>query len=125
MASPQRDIYAAAEVGGKTVIERYRVGPDTDRTIGPAWATPEQAALMALALQEAYDRGWQDAVADIRGEELVSPAEISSICGVSRSAVSNWIKRYGDFPHPVAGNLRRRYEVEAWCNRHRHKESGD
>lgn len=114
----KRDVYATTEVGGRIIVERYRVGPDTERRIGPDWATPEQAALMAMALQEAYERGWQDAIADIRGEELMAPAEIAKLCDVTRAAVSNWVKRYDDFPPTVVANLRRRSDVQAWCRRH-------
>lgn len=35
---------------------------------------------------------------------LVSPSDISEIAGVSRGAVSNWRKRYDDFPEVVGGS---------------------
>jgi hypothetical protein len=34
--------------------------------------------------------------------DLVSPADIAEECGVGKSAVSNWIARYPDFPQPLA-----------------------
>lgn len=36
-------------------------------------------------------------------DPLVSGAEIARIAGVTRAAVSNWRRRYDDFPSPVAG----------------------
>jgi hypothetical protein len=33
--------------------------------------------------------------------DLVSPADIAEECGVGKSAVSNWIARYPDFPRPL------------------------
>jgi len=37
------------------------------------------------------------------GESLVSAAEIARLAGVTRAAVSNWRKRYDDFPGPAGG----------------------
>lgn len=39
-----------------------------------------------------------------RDEGLVSPSDIADMAGVSRGAVSNWRKRDGSFPRPVAGS---------------------
>ena len=33
--------------------------------------------------------------------DLVGNADIAERCGVGRPAVSNWIKRYSDFPTPL------------------------
>ena len=49
---------------------------------------------------------------------LVAPSDIAEMAGVSRGAVSNWRKRSGDFPAPVAGTTSKplfdRAQVEAW-----------
>ncbi|MBW8483943.1 N-6 DNA methylase [Actinomadura parmotrematis] len=54
-------------------------------------------------------------------EALVSGAEIARLAGVTRAAVSNWRKRYPDFPEPVGGGNRstlfRLPEVQAWLKR--------
>ena len=49
----------------------------------------------------------------------VTAAEIADLAAVSRAAVSNWRRRYDDFPEPVAvapggGDLFRLDEVERW-----------
>jgi chromosome partitioning protein len=50
--------------------------------------------------------------------ELVGVAEIADKYNVNRSAVSNWAKRYGDFPVPLAclkmGPVWDWATVEAW-----------
>ena len=54
--------------------------------------------------------------------ELVSLADIAKLGRVSRPAVSNWRRRYEDFPQPVqetgARSLFRLAEVEHWMRRH-------
>ncbi|MFD2397090.1 N-6 DNA methylase [Prauserella oleivorans] len=50
-------------------------------------------------------------------ESLMTAAEVARLAGVGRAAVSNWRRRYQDFPEPVAGAgspAFRRSEVEAW-----------
>lgn len=51
-------------------------------------------------------------------KRLVSPSDIAELVGVNRPVVSNWRKRHGDFPSPVAGTdakpLFDRGEIEAW-----------
>lgn len=32
---------------------------------------------------------------------MITPIEIARLVGVTRSAVSNWRKRYDDFPKPI------------------------
>lgn len=53
----------------------------------------------------------------------VSPAEIARLAGVTRAAVSNWRKRYADFPTPIGGGARNALfalpEVRTWLDRHR------
>ncbi|MBN1174068.1 MAG: N-6 DNA methylase [Micromonosporaceae bacterium] len=44
-----------------------------------------------------------DAAAQVPTERLVSAAEVARIAGVTRAAVSNWRRRYPDFPAPVGG----------------------
>lgn len=44
-----------------------------------------------------------DAQAQMPPERLVSAAEVARIAGVTRAAVSNWRRRYPDFPAPVGG----------------------
>lgn len=34
--------------------------------------------------------------------DLVSSADIARMCGVGRAAVTNWKRRYADFPKPLA-----------------------
>ncbi|WP_020421234.1 N-6 DNA methylase [Amycolatopsis sp. ATCC 39116] len=54
---------------------------------------------------------------------LVTPAEIARLAKVTRAAVSNWRKRYEDFPAPVRGTGRTALfdlaEVRSWLDRHR------
>lgn len=35
-------------------------------------------------------------------DDLVAPSDIAEMFGTTKSAVSNWISRYGDFPPPLA-----------------------
>lgn len=61
--------------------------------------------------------------ADTRNQvvSLVTAAEIAKLANVTRAAVSNWRKRYPDFPVPASGTGRTaRFllsEVEAWLTR--------
>jgi hypothetical protein len=54
-------------------------------------------------------------------DPLVTGAEIARMTGVTRAAVSNWRRRYGDFPGPAGGGanspLFRLTEVRAWLAR--------
>ncbi|MEV5550621.1 N-6 DNA methylase [Streptomyces sp. NPDC052309] len=54
---------------------------------------------------------------------LVTGAEIARIAGVTRAAVSNWRRRYDDFPAPAGGGgnspLFDLAEVQAWLDRQR------
>lgn len=51
----------------------------------------------------------------------VTPAEIARLAGVGRAAVSNWRRRYPDFPQPVSGTASSpRFalaEIEQWLRR--------
>ncbi|WP_214105074.1 N-6 DNA methylase [Acrocarpospora catenulata] len=55
-------------------------------------------------------------------DTLVPATEIARLAGVTRAAVSNWRKRYPDFPAPVGGGPRNALfalpEVRAWLDRH-------
>lgn len=55
------------------------------------------------------------------GETEVTPVEIARIAGVGRAAVSNWRRRYDDFPQPVDGTATNpRFalaEIEEWLRR--------
>src|ERR1022692_2344293 len=50
--------------------------------------------------------------------EEMTAAAIARLAGVGRAAVSNWRRRYPEFPQPVGGSLTSptfsRTEVEAW-----------
>ncbi|CAL9379907.1 hypothetical protein SUDANB1_01043 [Streptomyces sp. enrichment culture] len=54
---------------------------------------------------------------------LVTGSEIARLAGVTRAAVSNWRRRYGDFPTPVGGGVNSPLfdlaEVQAWLGRQR------
>lgn len=53
---------------------------------------------------------------------LVSAAEIARLAGVTRAAVSNWRKRYPDFPAQAGGGRNALFalpEVNAWLDRQR------
>jgi SAM-dependent methyltransferase len=68
-------------------------------------------------------------VTNAASQGLVGPSDIADIAGVSRSAVSNWRKRAGDFPSPVGGSpakpLFARQEVTEWLVRHHHTPRAD
>ncbi|QSB13262.1 N-6 DNA methylase [Natronosporangium hydrolyticum] len=55
------------------------------------------------------------------GESEVTPVEIARLAGVGRAAVSNWRRRFDDFPKPVSGTATSpRFaltEVAAWLRR--------
>lgn len=52
---------------------------------------------------------------------LVTGSEIARIAGVTRAAVSNWRRRYDDFPAPAGGGVNSPLfdlaEVQAWLNK--------
>ncbi|OEJ23976.1 N-6 DNA methylase [Streptomyces agglomeratus] len=54
---------------------------------------------------------------------LVTGSEIARLAGVTRAAVSNWRRRYDDFPKPLGGGVNSPLfdlaEVQAWLNRQR------
>ncbi|MGW7644196.1 N-6 DNA methylase [Streptomyces bobili] len=54
---------------------------------------------------------------------LVTGSEIARLAGVTRAAVSNWRRRYDDFPKPAAGGANSPLfdlaEVQAWLDRQR------
>ncbi|GGS66286.1 N-6 DNA methylase [Streptomyces cinerochromogenes] len=54
---------------------------------------------------------------------LVTGSEIARLAGVTRAAVSNWRRRYDDFPAPAGGGagspLFRLAEVQAWLDKQR------
>jgi Type I restriction-modification system methyltransferase subunit len=54
---------------------------------------------------------------------LVTGSEIARLAGVTRAAVSNWRRRYGDFPNPAGGGVNSPLfdlaEVQAWLDRQR------
>jgi len=56
------------------------------------------------------------------GDTMVSAADIARLADVGRAAVSNWRKRFDDFPQPVGGTatspLFSLSEVETWARRH-------
>ncbi|MFC8074647.1 N-6 DNA methylase [Streptomyces sp. NPDC057307] len=56
-------------------------------------------------------------------EPLVSGSEIARLAGVTRAAVSNWRRRYDDFPAPAGGSagspLFALSEVQEWLGRQR------
>ncbi|MFD8885844.1 N-6 DNA methylase [Streptomyces erythrochromogenes] len=63
-------------------------------------------------------------MADMEGaspEQLVSGSEIARLAGVTRAAVSNWRRRYEDFPAPRGGGVNSPLfaftEVQAWLER--------
>lgn len=61
---------------------------------------------------------------------LVTGAEIARLAGVTRAAVSNWRRRYDDFPAPVGGGagapLFALHEVHAWlAKQHKGQELSD
>ncbi|MEU5146748.1 N-6 DNA methylase [Streptomyces yangpuensis] len=58
---------------------------------------------------------------DASPEQLVSGSEIARLAGVTRAAVSNWRRRYEDFPAPKGGGVNSPLfafaEVQAWLDR--------
>lgn len=54
----------------------------------------------------------------VEDQAVVTAAAVARLAGVGRAAVSNWRRRYGDFPRPVGGSDSspsfRLAEVEAW-----------
>ncbi|MER5514530.1 N-6 DNA methylase [Streptomyces sp. NPDC002763] len=54
---------------------------------------------------------------------LVTGSEIARLAGVTRAAVSNWRRRYDDFPAPAAGGVNSPLfdlaEVQAWLDKQR------
>jgi hypothetical protein len=54
---------------------------------------------------------------------LVTGAEIARLAGVTRAAVSNWRRRYSDFPAPAGGGVNSPLfdltEVQAWLDKQR------
>ncbi|MCM0673876.1 N-6 DNA methylase [Micromonospora phytophila] len=56
------------------------------------------------------------------GSEAVAAGDIARLAGVGRAAVSNWRRRFPDFPQPVGGSsaspLFALAEVEDWLSRH-------
>ncbi len=59
------------------------------------------------------------------GELLLSPSDIAELAGVNRPVVSNWRKRYADFPFRAGGTeakpLFASLEVEKWLTKRGHK----
>src|SRR3954464_8980854 len=57
------------------------------------------------------------------GGSLVTGSEIARLAGVTRAAVSNWRRRYDDFPAPAGGGANSPLfalpDVEAWLDRQR------
>jgi SAM-dependent methyltransferase len=55
------------------------------------------------------------------GEAVLGAADIARLSGVRRPAVSNWRRRYSDFPRPMSGSsanpMFSMAEVEQWCLR--------
>ncbi len=58
----------------------------------------------------------------VGGEATVAAHDIARLANVGRAAVSNWRRRFPDFPEPVAGSaaspLYALAEVEQWLTRH-------
>jgi hypothetical protein len=56
------------------------------------------------------------------GDTLVSLADAAKMAGVTRPAVSNWRRRYGDFPEPVeetgTTSLFRLADLSRWMHKH-------
>lgn len=58
---------------------------------------------------------------------LITASDVAELAGAGRSTVSNWRKRYDDFPQPVAGTpgkpLFKLTDVQEWMSRHDRVES--
>lgn len=58
---------------------------------------------------------------------LITASDVAELAGAGRSTVSNWRKRYDDFPQPVAGTpgkpLFKLTDVQEWMSRHDRAES--
>jgi hypothetical protein len=56
-------------------------------------------------------------------EALLTSAEVARMAGVTRAAVSNWRRRYADFPQPAGGRAGSQLyplaEIRAWLDRQR------
>ncbi|GIF48206.1 type I restriction-modification system DNA methylase subunit [Asanoa ferruginea] len=56
------------------------------------------------------------------GAATVASGDIARLAGVGRAAVSNWRRRFADFPQPVGGSsaspLYALFDVENWLRRH-------
>ena len=54
-------------------------------------------------------------------DQFVGIAEIADLCNVSSAAVTNWRKRFNDFPQPIAvlkaGPVFKAEEIEKWFRR--------
>jgi len=61
-------------------------------------------------------------------DELMGPAEIAQLLGVTQGRVSQLARDYDDFPAPVAelaiGRVWKRSDVEAWVARHPDRRPG-
>jgi predicted DNA-binding transcriptional regulator AlpA len=53
--------------------------------------------------------------------DLVATGDIANMAGVTVDAVAQWVRRYPDFPVPVAvtsgGKIWQREDVEAWLRK--------
>lgn len=62
-------------------------------------------------------------------QDLIGLYEIAAFAGVSPSAVTNWRKRFSDFPPPLAdlksGPVFSGSEIEAWIGKRQGKEQPD
>ncbi len=88
-------------------------GSDVDDVMG-AWARAVAAGRRrAVASTDPLSDSWDDVCADDEppshyGDDmaseldLVGPVEVAQRAGVTRSAVTQWRKRYADFPAPLA-----------------------
>lgn len=67
-----------------------------------------------------------DKAAQPAGGSLVTGSEIARLVGVTRAAVSNWRRRYDDFPAPVGGGasspLFDLAQVQAWLDKQRKRQ---
>ncbi|MGW3727982.1 N-6 DNA methylase [Streptomyces sp. NPDC000851] len=67
-----------------------------------------------------------DKAAPPAGSSLVTGSEIARLAGVTRAAVSNWRRRYDDFPSPAGGSANSPLfdlaEVQAWLDKQRKRQ---